>query len=443
MSLLTFACPACQKVLKSFSPIAAGTKVKCPTCGASFAMTAQDAGRAVAPSENGAPPPPPVAVGRRKCRALLLGATALPVVAALAVGAYFLFSHGGAAGTRPEEDPLAYLPPGTEFVVGADVPALLDDPLLGPALESAVREQAGAGDFLDRCAKETGLAPRDLLGHTLLAGKLDVLDALPGALVPAAAANARPAPVTLILKPSRPFDPARVARAAEGGRPRKAHGKTYYEINVGEMRTLYMPSDRLIVLSVLPASELDAVFASDGRKPSISSDAVALVRGAESHPCWAVVPFEGETRARLDRGALKGPKSLADSLQKGKGIAAWGGPDGDRLRFGADVPCANERGAARVAAEAESAWKEQQLELFVVEIVVGSRFPKTVKAIKELRRSVKFDTEAATARANADVTRQTLTDASEELQKGQQSGNLLGGFPPIMPKLPSAPRKTK
>jgi hypothetical protein len=440
MSLLTFACPACQKVLKSFSPIAAGTRVKCPTCGASFTMTAQDASPVASPASDGAAPPAKPA-GRRKRLALLAGAAAL-LLAALAAGAYFLLSPGGALGTRPDEDPLAYLPPGTEIVAGADAPALLGDPSIGPAVAAAIGDQPGAREFLDRCEKETGLNQRDLLGHTLLAGKLDVLNGLGGALLPGAAAPSRPAPVTLILKPSRPFDARRVARAAEGARPRTAHGKTYYEVSVGEMRTLYMPSDRLIILSMLSAGELDAVFASDGTRPSLSADAVSLVRGAESHPCWAVVPFEGAARARLEGAARKDPQSLADALLKAKGVAVWGEGDGERLRFGADVPCADGRAAARVAAEVESAWKEQKRELALLQMAFLFR-PKTDQAFHELTDGVRFIADGATARASTALSRQALAAASEELQQGQAAGNNLGGFLPIIPGLPTPPRKPK
>jgi hypothetical protein len=208
------------------------------------------------------------------------------------------------------------------------------------------------------------------------------------------------------------------------------------------MRTLYMPSDRLIVLSMLPAGELDAVFASDGTKPNLSADAVALVRGAASHPCWAVVPFEGTARARLERAARDDPQSLADALLKAKGVAVWGEGDGERLRFGANVPCANERAAARVAAECERGWKEQKKELAVLQVAFLFR-PKTGRAFHELTDGLKFSADGTTAQAGAGVSRQALTAASEELQQGQQAGNNLGGFPPMIPGLPLPPRKPK
>ena len=161
--------------------------------------------------------------------------------------------------------------------------------------------------------------------------------------MPGAATDTRPAPVTLIVKPSRPFDAQQIVRAAGDAKRRTSHGKTYYEVSVGAMRTLYLPSDHVIVLSALPASELDAVFASDGTRPALSADAVALVRGVESHSCWAVVPFEGTARTRLEGAARGDSRSLVEALLKAKGLAVWGGADGERLHFGAEAPCANDR----------------------------------------------------------------------------------------------------
>ncbi|HEX5273130.1 MAG TPA: hypothetical protein VFW33_21690 [Gemmataceae bacterium] len=439
MSLLTFACPACGKVLKSFSPITTGTRVKCPTCGASFAMTAQDAGRAVLPAD-GTPPTPAGAPRRRTSRALIVGAAAL-LIAGLAAGLYFALSPGKALPSRHEEDPLAYLPPGTEFVAGADMPAVLDDPLFGPAVAEAIGRQPGATEFLNRCEKETGLSPRDLLGHALLAGKLDVLDGLQSALpgFPGAQVATRPAPVTIILKPTRPFDPRQVVRAVEGARRRSAHGKTYYEVEVGEMRTLYMPSDRVIVLSMLPPSELDAVFASDGTTANLSPEGVALVHGAESHPCWAVVPFDGPAGNRLRHAAAAQPGSLANTLQLATGLAVWGGADGERLHFGADAPCAGERDAVRLAADGDAAWKSHKTELAMVEMALLLR-PALKRAYRELTGSVRFTTDGTTARFSAEVSRQAVSGASEELQKGQGLIDLLGGVPP---KLPPGPRMSR
>jgi hypothetical protein len=433
MPLITFACPACRKVLKSALPIAAGTPLRCPTCGASFAMTDL-------PSDPAAAPPGeataglPKGSGRRARRALLAATAALFAVAGLAAGAYFLF-FGGAA--PPEEDPLAYLPAGTEFVAGADFPTLLDDPLLGPALERAVRQEAGAGEFLDRCRDETGLEPRELLGHALLAGKLDVLDQALGRLLgPLRRGIGQPVAVTLILKTSRPFDPEQVVRAAGRAIPRKAHGKTYYEVNVGQMRTLFMPSDRLIVLSALPAADLDAMFGSDGTRPNLSADGLALVRGVEAHPFWTAVPFEGAARARLDdalrdKDGERADRVLLTSLKGAKGLAVWAGPDGERLRFGAEAPCADEDAAAGLAVVAEATWKTKKTGLSAIALPLALFRPKMAQALAELTDGLKFKTEGKTARLTGGVSRPSLADAWDEFR---QDG-LPGDFQPLV--LPS------
>jgi hypothetical protein len=436
MPLITFSCPACQKVLKSAIAIAAGTRVKCPTCGASFAMGEQCT--ADSTSVAGAPPLAPAPGRRRSWRGVLVAA--LLLVAVLGVGAYLLFPSGTSL-TGHEVDPLAYVPPGAEFIAGADFPTLLDDPLLGPTIEQALRERAHAGDLLDRCQTETGLSTRELLGHAILAGDVATLEAalppvmplgLPGR--PAVVGRkSSPSPMVLILKTSRPFDPQQVVRAADRATRRTSHGKTYYEVQAGELRTLYMPSDRVIVLSALLASELDVVLRSDGVTPQLSAETVALVRSVEAHPSWAVVPVEGATRARLESAAPKG-RSLTDSLAKAKAIALWGAADGQQLTLGADVTCADDAGAKQTAETAEAAWKKQRLEMTQGMMVLRIMLPRTVGAFEQWTNSVAFTTEGTTARMTAHVRRQAVAEAVDEVEKRQRAGGILGGLPGLVPK---------
>jgi hypothetical protein len=446
MPLVTFACPECQKVLKSAATVPAGKKLKCPTCGATFPMPAHEAGSATAitdrprsPIPVASPrgddrgtPPGPAQVAKRRSRAVPIaaGVAALLVLAVLGIGAWFFLSSRGGG----QEDPLAYVPPGADFVAGADLPALLDDPLLGPQVEKVIRERVDGGGFLGRCEQETGLSTRELLGHALLAGKLDAPapGMPPGRFGPAALPVPAPrlGPVTFILKTARPFDPRRVARAATDSVRRTAHGKTYYEVNEGDVRTLYVPSDRIIVLSALPARDLDALFASDGRTPAVSADAVALVRGVEANPCWAVLPFEAQAQ-RDDPAAAGQPRgdaeTLTDALGTAKGAALWGAPEGERMKFGVNVACADAASATRTAEAAKRAWQEQQAALAQLGILFLFR-PKTGLAYGELAGSLKFTAEGTTARATADVSRKALAGAAEELQGLQQGGPLGGGL---------------
>ncbi len=247
-----------------------------------------------------------------------------------------------------------------------------------------------------------------------------------------AGAIAPPSPMVLILKTLRPFDPERVARAARSATPKTVHGKTYYEVSEGDLRTLYMPSDHLIILSALPASQLDAVFRSDGVTPSLSPDVLALVRSVEARPSWVVVPVEGATRSRLEGATTKG-RSLTDSLAKSKVVTVWGAPDGDQLTFGAEVVCAGAADATRAAAEAESAWKQREKERALLGLMLVG-MPNTGKAYRELTGSVRITAEGATARATARVSRQSVADAAEELQDPRRAGGLLGGYPGMLPK---------
>jgi hypothetical protein len=425
MPLLTFACPKCHKVLKSVATIHTGKRARCPTCGGSFIMPGSEAnlGGAV-----GTQPPPPTDEGRRpwRPRRVVIAVAALLLLGSLAAGTYWLWSRGKAA--RDQEELLAYVPPGAEFVAGADLSALLGDPLLGPPLDRAIREQLQAGDFLDRCRKETGLDSRELLGHAILAGKLDALDDV----TPLVADRDGPPSLTLVLKTTRAFDPRKVARAAGDAVARTAHGKTYYEVSEGAVRTLYMPSDRIIVLSVLPANELDALFTSDGTTPALSADTLALVREAGQSTVWMVVPFEGKTRVQLaflhDNPPPPELRSLREPLKRAKGVAVWGRLDGDQVKLGINLACGDAADAAQAAKAIEALWKKQQAQLAFVELGLALR-PRTARAYGEIKNSLKFTAHGATAEVTAELGRKTLAAGAEEWQNRPPNGGFGGVLP--------------
>jgi hypothetical protein len=262
-----------------------------------------------------------------------------------------------------------------------------------------------------------------------MAGTLDGLDLapLPG-VVPRLGRKAPPPSVTFILQTGRPFDPEQVARAATGAVRRTAHGKTYYEVREVDMRTLYMPSDRIIVLSSLSADELGALLTSDGRTPTLSADTVALVRSVEAHPCWAVVPFEGEMRERLEGAGPKRDPTMA-ALTRAKGVAAWCRPDGDRLRLGADVVCAGAADAAQVAQSAGAAWNAPAAGLKRMGVgLMLARLPRASEAYGQLTGSLTFTAQGTTARATADVSRKAVAGAAEELDWARQGAGFPGGI---------------
>jgi hypothetical protein len=242
---------------------------------------------------------------------------------------------------------------------------------------------------------------------------------------------------TVILKTSKPFEQKKVVKACQEAAHKKAHGKSYYEIAEGDFRTLFMPSDRVIILSSQPAGDLDALFASDGTTPSVSADAAALIREVNQATVWAVMPFEGKTRTAIDEGLSKDPpppelKPLGDALAKGKGVAVWGSLDGDEVKIGVNLACADAASASSVVRLAEDGWKKvlKDPDIAKLELTGLLAAPKIVKAWGEVKKGIKFTSDGATARVSLGMRRATVTDAYKEgeaLANGK-AGGILGAF---------------
>jgi hypothetical protein len=501
MPVVTFACPDCGKVLKSSQSVPAGKKIKCPACATVFPMPA-DADEELSSGLSTKPrrPVAPVTAAddedeprpRRRSRdddddedgdrprrkgkknkarkrrlggaAVLLAAGAVVLLLLLGgggVAAYFIWFSGVNRGSG-NEDPLAYVPAGTEVLAGVDGATLLGDPALGPQIEQSLRQQAQGGQFIDTCRKETGLEFKELFAHVILCTNLDTFNqggmavgpmGPPGGMGrpgPMPGGPGRPQLMTMIFRPSRPFDQKKLARSFKDPVRKTAHGKSYYEVNDGEIRTVFMPSDRTLVMSSLSAAALDALFTSDGLTPSMSADAAALVRGVDKTTLWFAVPFEGSTRTKLDQavreagaqGAANPLGGLEQQLAKGKGAAAWGTLAGEQVQLGVNLVCADAGSASQVVQEAEKSWNQQKLQITggIAALGLMGGMPKLAKAAGELTGGLKFASDGALARISTGVSRTALTEAVTEAQAKAGGGAFgpPGGFGPGMPGGPPA-----
>jgi hypothetical protein len=303
-----------------------------------------------------------------------------------------------------------------------------------------MRQQANSGDFIESCKKETGLEFKDLFAQTIVCSTLDTLNngGLRGGPVPPpppgrAGAMGGPKAVTVILRPSRPFDQKKIVRSFKNPVHKTAHGKSYYEVNEGEFRTAFMPSDRTLILSTQSGAELDALFNSNGTTPSASADTVALARGVDKSTFWMVIPFEGQVRTKVDESLrqLNQPgnpmKPMADQVGKGKGAAIWATIGGNQVEFGANLACADAASAAQVVQSIDQSWKEQKGQAIAGVGILALGAPKLAKLLSELLANLKFTADGALAKMSASVARATLDDAVAEIQ--QQQGGFMGGLP--------------
>ena len=368
---VSFSCPKCGKTLKSPQPIAAGKKIKCPTCAAVFAMPAredeedeiQDKPRAkkravVAPDgdeEDDDDDRPRGKKGRKSGgKGLLIGGIILLVVLLLGggvVGAYFLWFAGVNRGGG-EEDPLAYVPANSDAVVGIDQAALMNDKDVKPLIEQLLAKPDLKTNMtldmtlalIDKMASATGLQRSELAAQVVMATKSeDVQGAgMAGGGMPAGGGrpggggggmpdgNFRPGnapkvsflkPMTLILRSSKPFDQKKIAKSFSDSAKKTAHGKIYYSLPGSTFQTLFMPSNRTLILTTFPDSDVDALFNSDGKGSNLSGDATTLIQSVNKNTIWGAVLLQGQTKTQLQtRGWLFG----AAGLQAGRGPHSQG-----------------------------------------------------------------------------------------------------------------------
>jgi hypothetical protein len=396
---------------------------------------------------------------------LLIGAVAVVLVLFLAgggIGAYFIWFSGVNRGSG-NEDPLAFVPKDADIIVGMDFEALMNDSAIGPELEKSMRQQVKGSEFLDNCKKETGLEVKELMAHTVIAGDINTLNNAgmgggmgpgmgPGGMGPGMGgpgmggpggppgmggpgAPQRPKGLTMILRPSRPFDQKKIVRSCKNPVHKTAHGKSYYDVVDGDIRTVYMPSNRTLILSTLQGTELDALFASDGTTPSVSADTVTMVRSVEKTTYWVVVPFEGETKKKLD-GELKNldhlgndAKGLGDHVSKAKGAAIWLSMEGNQANFGLALACADANSANQLVQSIDAPW--QQVKGLLgdpAQALADQGTPKLGKVFSDVFNSLKFHAEGTMAKATASTSRAALGEAVVEAKAKQGGGGFGGGW---------------
>src|SRR5262249_19131911 len=120
----------------------------------------------------------------------------------------------------------------------------------------------------------------------------------------------QPESTTVILRSSVAFDQKKMGQWATAAGAKKLKDKYYYDKHqdLAHVKTMYMPSSNILVLSELPATKFESMFAGDGIKPALPADAVALVRQVDKSPAWAVIPFDGKTKEDVRNGS--GPVPL-------------------------------------------------------------------------------------------------------------------------------------
>jgi hypothetical protein len=485
MSAITFACPKCDTILKTIKPIPAGKKVRCPKCSHVFAppsstvqesipIRAEPPVRAPAPRrqesddsgwepvEDEAPPPArkpprkprrfekadeqrandgdtedlddrPRPKKRRKHKAtgvnqlvklyLLLGAVTLLLLAGGGGIAAWLYINWDKNRGIGNEDPLAYIPADSTIIAGFDVGTLMNHPAVAAQVEKSFKEnQANTGGWFKEVHKETGLEFKDLFEHTICAMK------------PPAAPGRALQSVTVILKSKVAFDQNKIRKCCKSATPRKYKGKTYFEVSEGPFKTLFMPSNWMIIFTNVPEAQVQSMIDSNGTQPGLPADALGLAQQAVESTAWVVALFDHTMKQAIQQGMAQAgpmmPANVGEMLGRAKGASLSGTVQGNAVLFRASLVCPDEPSAKQAADGMQSMWDKQGKG----QIALATAFapPFMGSFLKELTDSLQFSSQGTLAQASAQVSVPVLETLVKEAQNQPAAAPGLGppgGFP--------------
>jgi hypothetical protein len=378
MNTITFACPDCRTNLKTARRIASDQDVRCPKCGTIFPAPPETDSELLEPGAEttGISSEPAPSIGQswaedrsprprssrapgaaNRTRRLIL-ASCVIVLVFTAATAYFAWSavvnRGRNAGSG-REIPLAYVPADSTLVLGINLGQLADQPAWRDQLEKAIRSQDPAPGFLDDCKTHAGIERSELFDQVILAFKLDGLN------------PNEPPHTTLIAKSKAPFDQTKIRDSEEEMYPDIAEGKFYYKRRVGhilDLDYLFMPSDRILILSNLPQFDFETLVEKDGTEPFLSEEILTMMRGLQSEPLWAILPFHDTLRRNLHRHSQAVVKTnpetalVLETLSRSHAATGRGRWDGDQLALTVSLVCAEETAATKALTCLQTYWEK-------------------------------------------------------------------------------------
>jgi uncharacterized protein YkwD len=404
-------CPNCHSVMKVSSKVPRGTPVKCPSCSLVFPNPGRNgrhhSSRHSSSSGGGYSTRPAKSSLGLKIKRVLLVFLFLIVVGVGGVGAYFLATKfgigsssgttdGQAKGTQPagpagpgtatnenpvnkgsgKEDPLAFVPPDANVLIGMNGPGMLGDKHLKTILEQNLGQLGLVKTIAGDCKKETGLELKDLFDTTIIALKMS---------------GDKPESVTLIVKSGTPFDQKKLAQWATDKPAQKVKDKFYYDKHkdITSAATVYMPSDRVLVISDIPAGKWEALFTTDGSKPTPAADTLAVVRKAEKGPFWIVLPLDAKAKeGRAAELAALLPAGVQGAYKKALGDAKTAAfaaqPEGGKIKISALLACGNDGAANELIGALQGGWAKVKDAL--VKGVGNAGLPKDLAGTLQLSR---------------------------------------------------------
>ncbi len=475
MSATTLSCPECQTTLKSGMPIPEGKPIKCPKCGAVFPAPApiaqeihdtNDEKKARIVQKKNSPFIPAgefndegpteydqeeddyddEPVRRRKKRrtnttkilAVAIG-SALIVLLFVGVTAYFIWNNvvnkGRNRGTG-KEDPLAFVPADSTRVFGVDLGPLWEQPALAAQIENAIHQDPQ--DLLADIKKNTGIEEREFLDHVIFAMKTN------------AANPAEPPQMSLILHTKEAFSQNKIRDSAKDLTPQKAGGKTYYKRNVapgsGQWLWLYMPSDRILVLSDLPEAQMKELVEADGIEPKLPAPVISMAQGFEKSHFWMVEPFSAASKQQMEKGLAMIrwiiPPDLTpvtNALPQAKMLALCSSLANNKVSLQVSLVCADDGTAKQVETSLQNFWdKNSKGQAGLQTLLRLEKLPKDQQpTVKEMLENLQFSSQGASVHVSTlftapsiEILERLITRLRGPFFPGGIPGGMVPGGPP-------------
>ncbi len=507
MAVTTYECSECGALLKSPQELSAGKKIRCPKCskvftigGAPVAPVAKpaSAGKAAASAGKAAPapakvddedeggnysfkqddgPPPPTLaelthgkkkkgkdgddeddeveyddLGEEKPRKkkkkgfkkksagsgagkkvalIIAGILVVLLLAGSGTGAYLYLNWYKNKGTG-NEDPLALLPENCSVVGFVNTGAISTHPG-GPALADQIFKGFLNEELLKTIKSEAGIDAKDLMDQIYFGVKEPE------------GANGGKAPRSFVCKSKVAFDQNKMRAALKDLVPQRVGWRTYFKVNnIKEVDWVYMPSDRILVFSSLPESEMQTIVGSKATQPALSAELLSFVQAMDKEDAWTALAISDQIRQQFKSapGMPAMPAGVEAGIAKAKAAGLAATLTGSLVKLTMTVDCGNDSGAKRMSEDVSSWWNKQKLLLSMM----ASSLPSKSEAIliKDLTQSLRFSSKGSHANASAQLTFEPLRDAlvegyqagmaAQQQQPQMQRGGPRGGFPgPAVP----------
>jgi hypothetical protein len=347
--------------------------------------------------------------------------------------AYFIWNNvvnkGRNKGTG-KENPLAFVPADSTMVFGVDMGPLWEQPAVAAELEKILGRDPQ--DFFGDLKKNTGIHNNEFLDRLILALKTDPANPM------------QPPPVTLIFQSKVPFDQNKVRDKVRDSEkdmvPQTAGGKTYYkrsEAMGAQTGWLYMPSNRILVLSNMSEAQMKELVESDGIEPKLPAPVISMAQGLEKSHFWMIEPFSAAIRQQMEKrlGTTRGliPPDLTpvtNALPQAKMLTLSSNLANNKISLQVSLVCADEGTAKQVESTLQNYWDKNSKGLAGLQMKLGlAVLPKELQAtVKEILENLQFSSQGATAH----LITQFTAPSSETLTKlvtSQRGKFVPGGIP--------------